>query len=288
MISAWVNRFRSFSRAKIWATRRSRRQSPRRGRPSWWRAATAFSPCARTVSPDSATRSPLRTGLAHDAGRIPGDNRPRRNGTGDSPPGPHDAPLANGYITKDHSAAADRGAAPYHGGPHRPVGFRLQFAARVNRPRIAVVSEDHVMPYEHLVFDSYAFADEGVAGDLAVPPALRPLLALDEGTDPRVVANLTAVEVDEVVDLHVSTQLHVRGDALVPRPLRHHLQTPVTTPRWSRECCAASSNCTTRNPAAPSVRGRRPVRMQSTKWRHTCSSASDWSIFGASMSPVRY
>ena len=48
------------------------------------------------------------------------------------------------------------------------------------------------------VFDRYAFANEGMARNLAVVPHLCVLLNLHERADLRVVANLATVQVDEL------------------------------------------------------------------------------------------
>ncbi len=51
-----------------------------------------------------------------------------------------------------------------------------------------------------------AFADEGVAGNLAARADVGVLLNLDKGADLGVVADLTAVEIDELRELDVLAQ----------------------------------------------------------------------------------
>jgi hypothetical protein len=51
-----------------------------------------------------------------------------------------------------------------------------------------------------------------VTRDLAVTADDGALLDLDERTDPGAVADLTAIEIDEVIDLNVLAKLYVRSD----------------------------------------------------------------------------
>jgi hypothetical protein len=65
---------------------------------------------------------------------------------------------------------------------------------------------------EDLVLDLDALADERVALNLAAPPDHGSFLDLDERSDLRLVADFTAVEIDELGELHIFSQLHVRCD----------------------------------------------------------------------------
>ena len=69
------------------------------------------------------------------------------------------------------------------------------------------------MSHENTVFKGHAFTYETVAGDLAVRPDVRSLLDLDECSDPRAVADFTAVQVDETVGLDVLAELHIANYA---------------------------------------------------------------------------
>ena len=68
------------------------------------------------------------------------------------------------------------------------------------------------MSDEYLGLDGNAFADEGMARDLAAIADPRALLNLDERADLCLVADLAAVEVDEGKDPNVSAQLNVRSE----------------------------------------------------------------------------
>ena len=59
------------------------------------------------------------------------------------------------------------------------------------------------MADEDVVLDRHAFTDEGVARNLAPPADLCILLDLDERSDLRFVADLAAVQVDELRELDV-------------------------------------------------------------------------------------
>jgi hypothetical protein len=64
---------------------------------------------------------------------------------------------------------------------------------------------------EDFILDRHAFANERMAGDLTIAPDPGILLDLHEGSDLRVIANLTPVQVYEISQFHVPAQLHVRG-----------------------------------------------------------------------------
>src|SRR6267143_761260 len=66
---------------------------------------------------------------------------------------------------------------------------------------------------EAVVLDGHSFADEGVAGNLAVLAEPGILLDFDEGADLGVVADFTAVEVDELRQDDPFAQLDVGSDA---------------------------------------------------------------------------
>src|SRR5207249_4302029 len=68
---------------------------------------------------------------------------------------------------------------------------------------------------EDVILEGHPFADEGMAGNLAVLAHPGILLDLDEGTDLRVVAYLTAVEVDELRQRDAWTQLYIGSDGEV-------------------------------------------------------------------------
>ena len=94
------------------------------------------------------------------------------------------------------------------------------------RTRILVVDEHNTVTDEDVVFKSYPFTDKGVAGYLYPPPQTGPLLNLNEGADPALIAYFTSVEVDEGKELHVTAELDVGSDTESGR-LRHQT---ISTP----------------------------------------------------------
>ena len=69
------------------------------------------------------------------------------------------------------------------------------------------------MTHKYLVLDRHAFADEGVALNLAPCADLGAFLNLHKSADRRIVTDLTPVEVHEGIQLHVAPQLHVGRDS---------------------------------------------------------------------------
>jgi hypothetical protein len=83
------------------------------------------------------------------------------------------------------------------------------------------------MPDKNLVLDSDPFADEGVAGDFAAATDPGALLDFHEGTDFRVVANLTPIKIGESEDFDTLPDFYIGGDALVEGHLVAHAATSV-------------------------------------------------------------
>ena len=78
------------------------------------------------------------------------------------------------------------------------------------------------MTDEYSGFDGDTFANEGVAADFAAFADFRALLNFDKCTDPRFIANLTAIKVDESVDAHIATEFHIwRNSPVVGRLVIH-------------------------------------------------------------------
>jgi hypothetical protein len=68
------------------------------------------------------------------------------------------------------------------------------------------------VPDEDLVFNRDAFTNEGAARYFTVASDPRALLNLDERADAGVVADLTTIQVDEVVDGDIAPRFNVRRD----------------------------------------------------------------------------
>lgn len=156
------------------------------------------------------TQHPRGDSRDHRAGRhVAGDDRPRAD----------QRSLADFDPAKDHGAAAQRRSPADESGRDPPVGFGLQRPVG-GRPGIGIVDEEDAVPHEHLVLDRHALAEKRVALDLAPRAHDDVLLDLDEGPDPRLIADPAAVEVNEPVQDDVSPQLDVRGDPIEVRPIR--------------------------------------------------------------------
>src|SRR6266568_4209627 len=74
-----------------------------------------------------------------------------------------DGVLADGDVTQNDAAAANRRSMFDQSWLDNPVGFRLKLAAGIGRLRVAVVDEHDLMAHEHAVFDGDSFTDEAVA-----------------------------------------------------------------------------------------------------------------------------
>src|SRR5262249_47401046 len=218
---------------------------------------------------------------AQHARRIAGDDRVRRNASGDDAAGTDERALADFDAAQDGGARSDRCRLADDGGRHGPVRIGLQLALGVDRAGIAIVDEHHSVADEDVVLDFDAFADERMALHFDPPADLRAALNLDERADPAFIADFAAVEIDELEDLDVAAQPHVVGDRL-------KLHSLTRLPSWRNDSSAACSNATTRTPAAAPVSGARRSAIDAANSSITRDSASRRSSFGAYMSPVRY
>ena len=147
--------------------------------------------------------------------RIAGDGASGRHILVTTLPAPTIAFSPIGDATQQRRAGADRCASLDQGSSDNSSPPRSEVRLGVRRPRIAVVDESDAVSDEDAGFDGHAFADEGVARDLAALADLRALLDFDEGADLRFVADLAAVEIDESVNPHVPARASRRRDELV-------------------------------------------------------------------------
>jgi hypothetical protein len=69
------------------------------------------------------------------------------------------------------------------------------------------------VPYEHVVFDGHAFADEGMAGNFATPAHFSVLLYFNERADLCFVADFATVKIDEFREPDFFAKLHIWGNA---------------------------------------------------------------------------
>ena len=101
--------------------------------------------------------------------------------------------LADHHIGQNGRARADRGAGLDTRRLHFPVALGLEIAGFGGRARIGIVDERDAVADKHVILDRHAFADEGVARDLAAPSDRRVLLNFDERTDFCFIADFAAV-----------------------------------------------------------------------------------------------
>ena len=80
------------------------------------------------------------------------------------------------------------------------------------------------MTYEDLVFKRNSFANEGMAGDLAVPADGGPFLNLDKSPDFCIVPDLASVEIDKVMDKDAFPQPYIISDASKHMQFEVHLR----------------------------------------------------------------
>ena len=147
-----------------------------------------------------------------NAGGITRHHGAGRNVLGHDTASTNDGVLAHGDATKQRGVRADRGASFHHRRNHGPIRLGLGDSTRAGGPRKPVVGEHHTVPEKYLVLDRDAFANEGMAGDLAGVANLRTFLNFNKGADARIVPDDTAVEIDESEKANVPAQLDVVFD----------------------------------------------------------------------------
>ena len=155
--------------------------------------------------------------------RIAGDDGVVGHVLGDHAARAHDGVISYRNFAQNRGARADRSAFAHHGIFHFPVRFGLQFAFRGSGPRVGIVDKGHAMADEDVVFNVYAFADERVAGNFAAPANARIFLNLDKRPDLGFVSDFASIHVDELGELDVFSELHVRGNAIRIRSQRYRL-----------------------------------------------------------------
>src|SRR5260370_17618911 len=102
------------------------------------------------------------------------------------------------------------------------------------------------MAHENIVFNGHPFANKTMARDLAILADSGVFLNLYEGAYLGVIANFTAVEIDELGKLHILSQLHIGRDTVV------FVHRETTLPRPFNDCSAASTILTAPKPPASS------------------------------------
>src|SRR5688572_18089481 len=120
-----------------------------------------------TLSLFITTSSGCGADRAQHSCRVANYNGVGRDVASDDAPGTDDRALADRHVAKHGGARSDRRALLDHGLFHFPVGGGLQLARGGGGARVRVVDEHHTVADEHLILDGHAFANEGVARDLA-------------------------------------------------------------------------------------------------------------------------
>src|ERR1700693_2999188 len=105
------------------------------------------------------------------------------------------------------------------------------------------------MADENVVLNGDAFTDKRVAGNFAAPADPGIFLNFNKRADFRFISNFTSIHVDELGELDVFSELHIRGNAY------EFFSSVTASPRFRTDLSAASRMRTTRNPAIPSLNG---------------------------------
>src|SRR5262245_34519840 len=95
-----------------------------------------------------------------------------------------------------------------------PVRISLHAAIRGCGSWVSIVYKNYMMSHEDIVFDGYPFANKRVTRYLAATTNTYPFLNFDESSNFGAISNLTAIEINEVVNLDVPPKLNVRRYAL--------------------------------------------------------------------------
>src|SRR5712671_2150585 len=115
-----------------------------------------------------------------------------------------DCVFADGNPAKQSYTRSDRGAALDQGYLATPIVFSLQLAVAAGCARIAIVDERDAVPDKDIVFQGHTFTNKSVTRNLAARADSGVFLDLDKRSNPGLVANLAAIEVDETKDAHVA------------------------------------------------------------------------------------
>src|SRR6202790_2043255 len=151
----------------------------------------------------------LLSDIAKNSCGIASDDGICGNILGDNAAGTDDGVFPNYDLGKNGRTRADGSAFSHHSSLHDPVLLGLQLAVGIHSPRVAVIYKRDAVADEDTVFDVHSFADEGMAGDLAVLSNSGVLLNFDKGPDFRVVINFAAIEIDEFRESNVLAEFHV-------------------------------------------------------------------------------
>jgi hypothetical protein len=147
-----------------------------------------------------------------DSRGVAGDDGVRRDIFSYHAAGTNDRIFTHGDAGQQGCAGSDRRAFFNKCGDTGPIVIGLQFTACGCCPRIKVVDEGDIVTDKNVMFDGDTFADEGVAGNFTVFTDLCAFLNFNEGAYLRIIADFTAVEVDEVEDFDAFTEFYILCD----------------------------------------------------------------------------
>src|SRR5690606_22333301 len=133
----------------------------------------------------------------------------------------HKSAFAYGDAWQDGGVGANGDAVFDHGWHYVPVRVRLRKSVAACGAWVNVVGEHDAVADEDTVTNGHAFADEGVAGNLAVAADSGILLDFDEGANACAGADAATVKVDKigVGNDHAFVQLDIRCDHAAPQSL---------------------------------------------------------------------
>src|SRR6266852_1611214 len=211
--------------------------------------------------------------------RVTRDDGISRNILRDDASGADNCFLSNRDIAEYCHSGTNRCAFLHHGPLDLPIVFGLQPTLGRGCARVGIIDESYAVTDENVVLDRDAFANEAVAGNLAVLSDGCVLLNFNKRSYFRVVAYLAAVNIDEFGKPDVSAELYIRGDT---HEVIHSL---TTLPFCCRDWSAASSMRTTLRPAWPPLNGSLSLAMHSIKYAASALRASTCSTLGAHMTP---
>jgi hypothetical protein len=95
-----------------------------------------------------------------------------------------------------------------------PIFFCLHFAIRGGRSWIWIIDEANVVPYKAVVLYRHAFANKRMRADLASRANRRILLDLNEWADLGPLTDRATIQIDEVADPNIATDLYIRANSL--------------------------------------------------------------------------
>jgi hypothetical protein len=149
------------------------------------------------------------------AGRISRHDHARGHVFGNDASGTDRRALSNGDPAQEGCSRADGGPSLDERLDTFPIGLGLKGAVFIRCSRVQVIREHNSVADKDLILDGYAFANKGMARNLAPAANLGSFLNLDEGPYLGVIPDLAAIEVRESEYTDAFPELNVRLDQLI-------------------------------------------------------------------------